>query len=444
MKKCASCTKDLPEAALHCVFCGAKQPPVPAGGANAKTAFGYSANEVMQQLGRPGGGPAGPAPSAAPVYQPQTNTAPYGAQVPHRSGPSQPPPMVPTSSPHAQTVAIIEPNAPPPAPVPVRASVAAMAATVAPAPLPGRASAPAVGTGPMSGGMGINAPNSYTPPALPVVPSQPYISSSPSQVARVYGDPWLTPLRLVMFVWGLVLLAVFATPLSLDPITFHWDGIDKLGTTAQLLTLLSPAIGLLALIMSLLPMPTRARGVLAALLGLAGLIVPIVIIGEMPPWQMLLVLGGTLVLFVGLVLRNTHTDSLLARGLVTAGVICVLLPYLVPLHGEIALVNTFKVLVAGPGKARIMPIVEVVLISLVVMSLLAWIPPPATGGAKVFAWTILLWDTCARALGAIVVTGDIVDVAKTTPVGLDAWAELAALVAIAGYGLAVTVSRRSD
>src|SRR6185436_13944648 len=50
VKKCASCSKDLPEAALHCVFCGAKQALAPAA-APAKTAFGYSANEVMQQLG---------------------------------------------------------------------------------------------------------------------------------------------------------------------------------------------------------------------------------------------------------------------------------------------------------------------------------------------------------------------------------------------------------
>ena len=51
MKKCASCSKDLPEAALHCVFCGAKQAAVPAVQPGlVKTAFGYSANEVMQQL----------------------------------------------------------------------------------------------------------------------------------------------------------------------------------------------------------------------------------------------------------------------------------------------------------------------------------------------------------------------------------------------------------
>ena len=29
MKKCVSCAKDLPDTAMHCVFCGAKQPAVP-------------------------------------------------------------------------------------------------------------------------------------------------------------------------------------------------------------------------------------------------------------------------------------------------------------------------------------------------------------------------------------------------------------------------------
>ena len=63
MKKCASCTKDLPEAALHCVFCGAKQPPAPAVQPGlAKTAFGYS-NEMMEQLRQP---PNRPSPQVLP------------------------------------------------------------------------------------------------------------------------------------------------------------------------------------------------------------------------------------------------------------------------------------------------------------------------------------------------------------------------------------------
>ena len=72
MKKCASCTKDLPEAALHCVFCGAKQPPAPAVQPGlAKTAFGYS-NEMMEQLKQSGG----QAPRPQPGSQPPPSYAP--------------------------------------------------------------------------------------------------------------------------------------------------------------------------------------------------------------------------------------------------------------------------------------------------------------------------------------------------------------------------------
>src|SRR6185437_5932992 len=85
-KKCASCTKDLPEAALHCVFCGAKQPPAPAVQPGlAKTAFGYS-NEMMEQLksqAPPSSGPGPYVPPSPPAYPPP-------AQQP-RHPPSSPP-----------------------------------------------------------------------------------------------------------------------------------------------------------------------------------------------------------------------------------------------------------------------------------------------------------------------------------------------------------------
>ena len=90
MKKCASCTKDLPEAALHCVFCGAKQPPAPAVQPGlAKTAFGYS-NEMMAQLRQPpttAQSPAPPMPPPAPPLRPS-------AQVMPRANPSSQPPPV--------------------------------------------------------------------------------------------------------------------------------------------------------------------------------------------------------------------------------------------------------------------------------------------------------------------------------------------------------------
>ena len=73
VKKCTSCAKDLPDAAMHCVFCGAKQPaaaPPPAGAANAKTVMGWQAGDVMKDMQakglQPAPGVAMPPPAAPP------------------------------------------------------------------------------------------------------------------------------------------------------------------------------------------------------------------------------------------------------------------------------------------------------------------------------------------------------------------------------------------
>src|SRR5688572_26587929 len=58
-KRCAHCSKDIPQVAQHCVFCGQKQPQQAP--TEAKTMLGYSVADIM------GGKPApGPAPMAPP------------------------------------------------------------------------------------------------------------------------------------------------------------------------------------------------------------------------------------------------------------------------------------------------------------------------------------------------------------------------------------------
>jgi len=48
VKNCPSCSKELPDAALHCVFCGAKQGPAPLPQSNARTVMGHSGPELEQ------------------------------------------------------------------------------------------------------------------------------------------------------------------------------------------------------------------------------------------------------------------------------------------------------------------------------------------------------------------------------------------------------------
>lgn len=55
MKQCVECGKELPDAAMHCAFCGARQaiaatPDVPpTAGGPARTVMGYAAAELLMQ-----------------------------------------------------------------------------------------------------------------------------------------------------------------------------------------------------------------------------------------------------------------------------------------------------------------------------------------------------------------------------------------------------------
>ncbi|HVV86877.1 MAG TPA: hypothetical protein VHE35_27755, partial [Kofleriaceae bacterium] len=109
MKKCASCQKDIPDTAMHCVFCGAKQPPVAApaapaggpGGANAKTVMGWQAADMLAGL------------QGKPTLVPGAQSVPAGPppSVPAAGAPPQPaggppPAASPGSLGHAATLAV--------------------------------------------------------------------------------------------------------------------------------------------------------------------------------------------------------------------------------------------------------------------------------------------------------------------------------------------------
>jgi len=74
VKKCTSCAKDLPDAAMHCVFCGTKQPAAPPAGANAKTVMGWQASDLLKDMAASGAQPAPgvamPPPAAPPPAAP--------------------------------------------------------------------------------------------------------------------------------------------------------------------------------------------------------------------------------------------------------------------------------------------------------------------------------------------------------------------------------------
>ena len=443
MKKCASCTKDLPDAALHCVFCGAKQPPAPATQSGmAKTVMGYQAGDMVEQLRAQNAAAQQqqrPAPAANPPPATAPAAAPYGAP---RPGPSQPPPMGAPQAGAFQAAPQPQLAQSPPrgGPAPSAANAATMfAPPMAPPsqhappqppqpypapPQPHPAPGLAYPAHPPQPAPAPVAPAPVVParpvPAAPIPQSPPYLASQTAARTGRPIEPWKDSLRLIMFIWGALLLGAFATPVSIDPLTFNWDAVIHAGGAKDALPpLIMAAVGLLSIVVAAIPLSPAPRGAIAALLALAGVIVPTVI-NDLPPWTTLVATVGMLVLIPSLLTRHEYRDSTVPRILVTLGSLAALVPWVVPQHDRIPLVELFKGAIDSPGKEKIILILVLVQIVILVLALLAWLPAPSSGIAKALAWILIMWPLVMHA-AFLFLLGDPAMVEKTPFAGAASW-----------------------
>ena len=143
-----------------------------------------------------------------------------------------------------------------------------------------------------------------------------------------------------------------------------------------------------------------------------------------------------------------RSESSLPRIVVTLCVIAFIVPYVMPEHDTIPLVGLFKAVMDAPGTQKVGPIVEVVKLALVVMTLLVWMPGPATGGGVMFAWLILIVVGLGVSLVDIGVKvaldGHALDIVTKTPAALLVWVIPTACVAFVGYGLAAIIGRQLE
>jgi len=296
--------------------------------------------------------------------------------------------------------------------------------------------------------MGIHSPQQPTPAPLPTVP-QPYLGAQ-TGVARGSRaiEPWKDSLKLMMFVWGAVALAAFATPMSTDPMGFNWDLIIDAPGKLKVVPLVWASVGLLSIVFAAIPMMTLPRGALATVLGLAGVFTPLAVAGGIGEPLKFLQLLGTLMLVPGLLLRNEYRDSLTARVLVTIGVVCNLLVYLVPDHGQIPLVMLFKALL-NAGSHMELVIIPLAYLVLMVLCLLVWMPGPATAGAKIFAWVVILFPVAVFLL-LLISDGHIGDIASKAPGTLLLWVigfegSVGVVYAVlVGYGAATVIGKQLE
>ena len=454
MKKCASCTKDLPDAALHCVFCGAKQPPAPAVAAGqAKTVMGYSANEVADHLKQQGHAPRGPAPSAQ-QFTPPRSGPPSGGQFPppNPSYPSAPPQyQQPPNSPANAATMFVPGGGPPgaggfpggPGPGP---SAGAFSAGGGPAPAhqpqpaqpyqaPGRA----------------NRQSGQPLASVQPLPQYQATHSTPAEAGRPI-EPWKDSLRIMMFIWGGVLILAFLTPTGLVPsLKFHFNTIIDGAGTAKLPPLVMVAVGLLSIVLAAIPMSTLPRGLLAGLMGLTGLVLPTILglaDGKDLVWQELVGQIGLLVLIPGLFLRHEYRESILPRMMITVGVLMVLVPELVPRNDTMRLVENFKAVIDAPGDQKVMPIVQIVKMLLVVATLLAWLPSPSTGAAKIFAWLLMPYVALELFTMVFLVLGNGRIGAVIDEIGpytlIMAWAPITSYLVLVGYGFATVLGKQLE
>jgi hypothetical protein len=307
-------------------------------------------------------------------------------------------------------------------------------------------------------GMGM-PPGPQIPQGIaPIQTAQsPYLQSrTPSKAGRPI-EPWKDSLRLMMFIWGGALIAAFMTPVTTDPEIGFWfsaiidgEGADKL------FPLLMVAVGLLSIVLAAIPTSPSPRGMIAALLGLCGILIPDLLMlskGEFGLGQILHLVGvvGILTIVPGLLLRSEYQDSIMPRIMVTLGALCILAPMLIPQGNGLPLVNAFEALIEAPGKGKIKAIIGLGPVLLALLSLLAWLPAPGSAGTKVFAWLFITWGAVALYTG-LIVGGNIGSVVGNSPyLALIAWVAGiggtiigAAYLALVGFGLATVLGKKLE
>jgi hypothetical protein len=245
-------------------------------------------------------------------------------------------------------------------------------------------------------------------------------------------DPLAGSLRRVLIVFGALLVAGFLTPVDPRP-TFHWEFLAN-GMVDQIVLALQLVLGgALALIAGLAPASTGIRSTVAALVGLSPFAIPLAV---SPPgqWQPITIMVAALAVPTGLMLRHAHRHSSLARMLTTVGALGVIAVYLTPAPNVplLVLVNT---LADASSPASIEAGVLLVPFLLALASLLVWLPPSSSAGAKGLAWIIILFPMISQ-LTTVIARGHIGEAVEAQPfAALLAWVPVSAGIAMFSHGV---------
>jgi hypothetical protein len=378
-----------------------------------------------------------PPPQQPPGHNPAASAATMFVQGPGPAGPPQqqpyqPPPMQSQPPPYQQPPMQPQPYGQPPPPM---GGYGQPPPPMQPQPY-GQPQQP-YGQPPMGGGMA-----GYNPVPVGQPMNPPYLASRTAARVGAPVEPYKDGIKIVLIAFGIALLIAGAMPFTIEPkLLFRWDAISATpGALAKFQLIYISAAAILALVFGLVPLATVPRGALAAVLGLTPIILALVVVLKDAPtfrWQVPVGFLGAVTLLPGLLLRQEYRSQLLPRLLVTVGAACFLVPWLVPEHGgDPQLMQWIDLLGKAEGKAKVPVILHLVEFGLVVASLLAWLPPPSSAGAKIIAWLLILF-VVIQAYTGMLLAGHLGDAIKHRPNDLlmAPWT-MAAFAAFIGYGLA--------
>ena len=282
--------------------------------------------------------------------------------------------------------------------------------------------------------------------------SPPYLASRTAARAGAPREPYADGLRLVLIIFGVLLIAAFLAPLAMgDKMVFRWDVLKApgVGAIAKFDQVYLMAAGILALVFGLVPLATVPRGALAAVLGLAPLALHFVVddLKNAPAikWQEIVGFVGLLTLVPGLLLREEYRSQLLPRILTTVGALCVLLPLLVPSGGGDPPIKTIIDAVGkSPGKLKVLAILQLWPVIIAALSLLCWLPAPSSAAAKILAWLVII-TAVVYGYTSLLIAGHLGAAIKANlnEALLGGWV-IAAWIAFIGYGAATVLGKNLE
>jgi hypothetical protein len=506
VKKCISCHKDIPETAVHCVFCGAKQGQVATAQPNQKTIMGFAASDLDLLKQQVPGGQQQPPQQAQQPYNPapQNFSAPPGAPRPasgnpaaaatmFASGPAPGPQAPAQQAPqHAPTMMVMggPPGMggapmggspmPPPASAPTM-MVAGLGHGPGPSPMGpqmgppmGPPMGPAMGPS-MGGNMGPGGSMGSGPPQMqiasphvlqqqqqpqyrpqPQMPARPqYLASETAGRAMNPVEPWADSLKTLMIIFGAFLALTFVIPWGIGGgrMIFSWNMLDSGRVTAMAWPFILLGAGVAALIVGLIG-STTARGLTAALIGVGALVAMKVIGSPMSQhsgpdkdWQGYVLLLGLLTTATGLLVRSQYRQAILGRILATVGAVMLLAFLLVPTHSQVPLVAAIKMLTNAPVRAMALVSAGSTILLFIgaLLALLAWLPAPSTAGGTGIAWLHILWSGVVGLLVVILVVhdGDFGALLKS-PITIMMPVSLVAFYALGAYGMATIFGKNLE